>query len=233
MTSAMRVGAITIGHSPRPDILEELQTLAVEKVEFVEAGALDGLSIRQIRALAPGGHEHSLVTRLSDGRSVTVSQERIEPLVVQCLRRLETAGVEIILLLCTARFEVLHSPHPLCSPYEILRMMADGMLREGTLAVVVPHASQLTTVPERWYAPGRKLVPVVLSPYDESPSGLREVAAELRKNESQLILLDCIGYRHHVCTQLARLCGVPVLCPRVALATVLRAFVTFCVRSAD
>ena len=43
----MKVGAITIGQSPRTDVVQELFPLMGEQVELIQAGALDGLTRHQ------------------------------------------------------------------------------------------------------------------------------------------------------------------------------------------
>ncbi|MDZ7384620.1 MAG: AroM family protein [candidate division KSB1 bacterium] len=222
----MRVGAVTIGQSPRPDILEELLRSGLKGVEFVEAGALDGLSPRQIQALAPQANEVGLVTRLRDGTGIAVSAERVEPLVAACLRRMESFDVKAVVLLCTASFPSLTSTLLLFRPYQLLRAVAEAVLTQGNLAVVVPHASQLATVPGRWHMPEKQVLSAVLAPYEEDASRLAELAVCLGNREVGLVILDCLGYRRQVCTQLARLCGVPVLSPRMMLASVLQAFMS-------
>ena len=49
----MKVGAITIGQSPRADVVQELLPLMGEQVELIQAGALDGLTREDIQAFAP------------------------------------------------------------------------------------------------------------------------------------------------------------------------------------
>lgn len=44
----MKVGAITIGQSPRADVVQELLPLMGEQVELIQAGALDGLTREDI-----------------------------------------------------------------------------------------------------------------------------------------------------------------------------------------
>lgn len=46
----MKVGAITIGQSPRADVVQELLPLMGEQVELIQAGALDGLTREDIQA---------------------------------------------------------------------------------------------------------------------------------------------------------------------------------------
>ena len=65
----MKVGAITIGQSPRTDVVQELFPLMGEQVELIQAGALDGLTREDIQAFAPGPEDYTLISRLRDGSS--------------------------------------------------------------------------------------------------------------------------------------------------------------------
>ena len=39
-----KIGAITVGQSPRVDLIPEIQPILGDSVEIIQAGALDGLS---------------------------------------------------------------------------------------------------------------------------------------------------------------------------------------------
>ncbi len=64
MTNALSsvVGLVTIGQSPRSDVVPEIAALIGPGVDVQEAGALDGLGHSEIEALAPTGHDEILVT---------------------------------------------------------------------------------------------------------------------------------------------------------------------------
>ena len=49
-----KIGMITIGQSPRVDIVPEIKEILGEEIEVLEAGALDGLSLEQVRGFYPG-----------------------------------------------------------------------------------------------------------------------------------------------------------------------------------
>ena len=70
-----RIGAITIGQSPRVDVVPEMQQILGPDVEIVQAGVLDGLSPEEIAALAPAGNGDSEIRRLR-GSPVLVSRLR-------------------------------------------------------------------------------------------------------------------------------------------------------------
>lgn len=71
----MKVGAITIGQSPRADVVQELLPLMGEQVELIQAGALDGLTREDIQAFAPGPEDYTLISRLRDGSSVMLPND--------------------------------------------------------------------------------------------------------------------------------------------------------------
>ncbi len=74
-----KVGLITVGQSPRSDVVPDMAEILGGDVEIVEAGALDGLDRERIATLAPEGDDEILVTRLTDGRSVFVGKTRMIP----------------------------------------------------------------------------------------------------------------------------------------------------------
>jgi len=98
------VGFLTIGQSPRTDVLSDIQEY-LKGLEIVEAGALDGLTREYIETnLAPRAGETLLVTRMRDGSEVIIAEERILPLMQERVRWLEEQGVEVIAVLCSGSF---------------------------------------------------------------------------------------------------------------------------------
>ncbi len=108
-----RIGAITIGQSPRTDVIPEIQQLVEFDIEFVEIGALDGLTLDEVETLAPKTGDYLLHTRMKDGSAVTIGKEAILPRMQACVDTLTQQGVEFIALLCTGKFPEFDSPVPL------------------------------------------------------------------------------------------------------------------------
>ena len=68
---------LTIGQSPRPDVVPEILGMlgnSTADIEAVEAGALDGLSREEVRAGAPRDREMPLVSRLRSGKKVVIGR---------------------------------------------------------------------------------------------------------------------------------------------------------------
>ena len=94
MTTTLRpvVGLITIGQSPRSDVVPEMAAVIGPGVDVREAGALDGLTRPQIEALKPTGSDEILVTRLQDGTAVFIGKPKIVARVEAQIATLETSG---------------------------------------------------------------------------------------------------------------------------------------------
>ena len=75
------IGLVTIGQSPRTDVVPKMAVVMGPGVVVREAGALDGLSRADIEALAPSAGQEILVTRLADGSPVLLGKEKIVGLV--------------------------------------------------------------------------------------------------------------------------------------------------------
>ena len=50
-----RIGAITIGQSPRDDIIDDICPLLPESLEIIQKGVLDGMTSQELEAIAPSG----------------------------------------------------------------------------------------------------------------------------------------------------------------------------------
>src|SRR4030066_250014 len=99
-----KVGMITIGQSPRIDIIPEMREVLGTEVEIIEAGALDGLTLEEVKKFYPKGRDYILCTRMSDGTEVVVAKRFIVPRVQKCIDLLSQRGAEIIVFICTGLF---------------------------------------------------------------------------------------------------------------------------------
>ena len=82
----VKVGAVTIGQSPRVDVVPEIKEVTGPGVEFVECGALDDLTLEQVKQLVPKAGDYVLVSRMRDGASVTVAERYVTPLLSKCIK---------------------------------------------------------------------------------------------------------------------------------------------------
>lgn len=181
--SPPRIAAVTIGQTPRPDLLEPLLG-RVGADEVAEFGALDGLSGDQIRRSTGKGGAYPLTTRLRDGSRVTIDEGDLAPLVQQAIDRGEAAGAEVTLLLCAGGFAGATARGTLIRPFDagVLQLRDMGARR---LSVVVPFESQVEPARGKWTAAGFDPAPVVDDPASLDSRWIADCHA---------IVLDYVGH---------------------------------------
>ncbi|HEY8417286.1 MAG TPA: AroM family protein [Limnochordales bacterium] len=216
---ARRVGFVTIGQSPRDDVVPGMRPY-LGAVEVLEAGALDGLDAAEIAALAPRDPDRVLVTRLRDGSSVKVDKELVLPRLAECVVRLEAAGAAVIVLLCTGSFPPLASRALVLEPDRILRHVVLAVARSGSrIGVMVPAEDQVNALRARWQTAGVDPVVAAASPYGSRDARL-EAARRLREAGAELVVLDCVGYTRAMKEDIAPIVNCPVLVAHEAVARV-------------
>jgi len=216
------IGLVTIGQSPRSDVVPDMADIIGPAVEIREAGALDGLTRAQIAALAPQGDDEILVTRLADGSPVFVGKRHVTARVQDKIAGLERDGATVTALLCTGAFPRLSATRPLIQPQPVLLGLLRGLTWSGRLAILTPSARHVPQTEARWRADGFDPVVVPLSPYEEEdPAALARTAAALRAAPAGLVVMDCMGFRRKTRDELARLTGAPVLVANLLLARVI------------
>ena len=218
MTTSPRLGVVTIGQSPRDDLVPELVEW-LPPVRITERGALDGLSAAEIRGLAPSGEasHHVLTTRLADGSSVVLDHDAVIGRVQGAIDQLEQDGVDATLVVCTGEFPALVRRQPLLLAERLFVGGVAGICGAGddaVLGVVCPLAGQVAMSRHKWARVAGRVEVAVASPYDEdAPDAVGAAAADLVARGASWLVLDCMGYTKAM--RLAALAaGVPVLLAR-------------------
>jgi protein AroM len=216
------VGLVTIGQSPRSDVVPDMAALLGPSVAIREAGALDGLARADIDALAPSGDDEILVTRLRDGASVFLGKPRIVRLVEARIAALERDGATLTALLCTGAFPRLRATRPLIQPQPLLLGLLRAMSWPGRLGVLTPSLRHVPQTEARWRRDGFDAVVAPLSPYEEEDAAaLQRAAAAMRDGGAGVIVMDCMGFRRKTREELRALTGVPVFLANLLLARVI------------
>ena len=193
-----KIGLITIGQSPREDLVSLMRSYLTQEVDILQRGALDGLDLSMVAQLQPEAGQPALVTRMRDGSEVEVSHEKILPLMQKEVEALVEEGVELIVLLCTGEFAGLQAERMILHPGKLLHGVITALANGARLGVVVPSASQIPLTEEkrkeRWG--GSDIVATSVSPYAEAEIKVREwkrAAGVLKEREADLVYLDCMG----------------------------------------
>jgi len=159
------VGLVTIGQSPRVDVVPDMEAILGPAVTVRERGALDGLDRTAIAELAPGPGDDILVTRLADGSPVFVAKRHVVARVQAAIGELERGGVTMTALLCTGAFPALDASRLLVLPHQVLLGVLRALRWPGRLGIVTPSVQHVPQTEARWRADGFDPVVVPLSPY--------------------------------------------------------------------
>ncbi|HIU43266.1 MAG TPA: AroM family protein [Candidatus Ventrousia excrementavium] len=218
----IRIGALTIGQSPRVDVTADIAPILEPEITLLEAGALDGLTADEIAALRPCAGEQVLVSRLRDGTQAVMAEPKLVPLLQRQIDRLQAQGVPLIVMLCTGEFPPgLHADVPLLYPSRLLDGVVRAAASRGRIAVIAPDEAQLPLLQTRWAAAAPHVELRAASPYGD-PDNLRQAAASLRGTDVDLVVLDCIGYTAAMRDEVCALSGLPAALPRTLIARVVR-----------
>lgn len=217
-----KIGILTIGQSPRPDIIEELIPYFGENIEIIEAGALDHKTEAEISALQPKAGQRLLVTRLADGRVVHVAEELLTSCMQDQINSLEEKDVSAILILCTARFKSLHANVPCVEPGKLLNELIPLFSPRSSIGVLSPDEAQIESTKKDWAGIVEHIEVLTASPYGNMTQ--LELAAKAFKTlDIDLIVLDCMGYTEEMRRSVSEVSGKPVILSKVLAAKIVSA----------
>ena len=216
----MKIGAVTIGQSPRTDVTDDVMRLFNGKCELIQRGGLDGLTKEQIAQFRPEEGDYVLVSRLRDGSSVTFAERYILGNLQKGIDELEMQGVRLIMVFCTGQFpDSLTSGVPMIFPNEILHRIVPMLTRTSRIVAVTPSPLQLEQNTKKWNGYVEHCVSIAASPYGDWKS-LERAAEEAAETDADVIVLDCIGFTQKMKEMFAEKTGKMVVLPRTLLARV-------------
>ena len=216
----IKIGAITIGQSPRDDVVGDILPILGEEVTLLQAGGLDGLSREEIQGFAPSPSDYVLISRLRDGSSVVFAERYILPRLQRCIETLEDQGAQLILFLCTGDFPpVFHSKVPLIFPCKVLNGLVPALASRGKIAVVTPTQQQVAQSEKKWREYVAEMTAIPASPYGP-PEELEQAARQAAELDVDLVVMDCIGYTVEMKEHFQAVSGKPVVLSRTLAARV-------------
>lgn len=224
MNKGLVVGMITIGQSPRDDIISEIKQLMTIDAEILECGALDGLSLSEIEELAPEPGDYMLVSKLRDGSSVRLARNKIIGKVQECINSLVARGADITVILCSGEWPRFTSPKLVVAPGEAFCGFTLGMVNEGDkLGVLVPDEDQIEFAGRKWHKEKVKLFIAVASPFGPTADDeVTRAAGNLKQSGVDLVAMDCVGYTLEKKRIVQEITGRPVVLVRSVIAHIIR-----------
>jgi len=200
---------VTIGQSPRTDVIPELITIIGKSFEYREIGLLDFpenfQSLKTLNKEIEGGF---LVSRLKNGEEIKLPRKWV----VQKLKEISSKAEEgLKVLLCTENFDL----SDFILPAKILETFV-SISRPRKLGVVVPEEGQIDMVKRKWERLVENIKMTNFSPYTKTSGDLSILS------DRELIVLDCIGYSENDENYLKNYTSGIVISARRLLANFLR-----------
>jgi protein AroM len=188
------------------------------EIQVIEKGALDGLSLEEIRKLYPKAHMTPLVTRLSDGSQVVIGEEEIIPRVQAKIAELNAQGVELIVLLCTGHFPQFSSQCLLLEAQKVVDHCVEACVRKGdSIGLLVPLPEQMNQSRENLSHVTPHVIVASASPY-ASEDELLKAAEIMKQNDVKLVVMHCMGYRNDHRKKVREITGKPVILSNAIVA---------------
>lgn len=216
-----KIGLVTIGQAPRVDLVPEIRSILGNNIEIAEKGALDNLTLNEVKGLYPEKDDDMLVTRMKDGTEVKVSEQYIYPKIVDKIKEFENDGIKIILLACTGEFPEFSSDSLVIRPQKVLYNVVNALAQNSILGVIVPNKLQINAAKMRWSDSALKVVVEQGSPYGEI-EGIKRAAEKLAMKNADMIVMDCIGYTLKMKEIVKEKTGRPVILARTITSRVIQ-----------
>lgn len=212
-----RFAFVTIGQTPRTDLVPDILRHLPGPVECDQYGVLDELNGAALALHTPGPNEARLVTRLRDGSQVVLRKTWVQKRLQILLDSIDPGPYTAIVLLCTGEFPGVQGPGLFLDAQHLVDLgmtaLASGAKRIGAILPLSEQAADFHFEP----AAGQELRITYASPYDGSR--FEEAGEEL--SHVDLIVMHCIGYTEPQRMAVADASGRPVLLARRLVANAL------------
>ena len=202
-----RIAVITMGHAPRPDVMQEIAPLLGD-AQYDEFGALDNDPESAIASMAPSGDELSYLTQLRDGRHVIVEAGFVTSRTEALVAALDGRNYDLLVLAMTGMRARLSTRTPLIHGQDALDAWISALVASNSrIGIIFPLASQQSAASESDY--GTKLKSSLATIGGSQSSDLTQAID--RVSGADLIVMNSVGYTGGMAQQVARTSGKPVV----------------------
>ena len=206
-----KIGIVTIGQSPRTDVVKEMAPFFGRNVSVLERGALDGLTLEQVREFSPESGMMPLCTRMKDGTEVVIAKEKILSRIEQSIEELNENEPTLILLLCVGSFPPFQSSCLVLQPQRIVNRCVESLISEGHhLGVMIPIPEQEDWARENFAHITPRITVTDASPYADR-SRVSRASMLLKEANCDLIVMYCMGFTRELTKEVRSMTGKPVI----------------------
>ncbi|HEY4926945.1 MAG TPA: AroM family protein [Roseiarcus sp.] len=216
------IAFVTIGQSPRPDVVPEILGMLDCLPAYEEFGALDGLTDQEIARQAAGPDDPGLYTRLADGRHAVLRAAFIEEQLQALLGRIDQCGYDLVVMVTVGIFQDFAMRTPFVNGDRALEAwIASLVLGDCQIGVIYPLARQARA--QRMGAASSYGALIQNAPSASAVGGTSSLQAAARRlDKAALILMLSVGHTEAMARRVAMISGRPVVTTRRIIAGVIR-----------
>ena len=207
MMNGKQIGALLIGQSPRPDLVDPLATL-LPNWEIIQAGALDGLTTAVLSPTTTA--TYPLITKMRDGTAVSIEEQFLIPLLQQKLDELEAVEVAATILLCAGTFADLRGKRPFLKPFTLAHNLLQN-LGYQRLGLIAPIPAQEAPIQARWQKAGFQTAVWTANLNQQDSHFQQTLHTHIQTHNLDCILLDYVGHPLAHVQQLQQSITIPVI----------------------
>lgn len=223
MSKALRIAFVTIGETPRidvvPEMIEEILTGHTGRgLDYVEFGVLDGLSDADVDGFRAQDGEASFATRRKSGEEIVTSKHRTEARLNLILKDIDQKGFDLIVLLCTGTMIEPLRNTLVVEAQRIVDSTVEALAAScKQLGLILPLERQVKEFAERHVFSGTPKA-IGASPYAGDDIAERALALK----DCDLVVMHCMGYSAAMLADARQSIAAPILLSRRMVAGVIR-----------
>lgn len=213
-----RILFVTIGQSPRKEMLSDLTEGLALPAKIFEIGLLDGLSGSEIEDLRAESEEVAVLARLANGVWEVVSRRKIANLAHEKIAAIGEREFDLVVLMSTGIFRDLESTCPTVNAQRAIDSAVISVAAQGDNVGIICPLYQQT---QDFDIPSLSLFETISrhAPHANTQQ-LRKAAQALK--DCAYIVLHSVGYTENDRDVVAEVTGKPVILPRRIIANSIR-----------
>jgi DNA-binding CsgD family transcriptional regulator len=213
-----KVMFVSVGHSPRADLIETMLSSLDLSIEALEIGALDRLSIEEIDQFRPRPGEPGIVTRLRDGGDIVLSKPRIAERMAGIVAGFHPHEFDLVVILSTGIFREFESTCPTVNAQRAMESTIISLASQGeAIGIIQPLEQQVAELD----IPALGLFRVTAThAHDGDRGSLARALVDLA--ECDIIVLNSVSFTEADQQMVAKASGKPVVLARRIVAGAIR-----------
>lgn len=217
-SSPKKVMFVSVGQTPRADLISEMLSSLDIQIEALELGALDGLSPRQIDELRVRPGEASIVTRLADNSEIVVSKPRIGERMAGLVAGFKPNEFDLVVILSTGLFRDFESTCPTVNAQRAIESAVISLAAQGSpIGLIQPLEQQIDELDIPALQPYRVTASHAL---DNDKQSLARALFDLA--DCEIIVLNSVSFTESDREMAAKVTGKPVVLARRIIASAIR-----------